>query len=68
MLDTYDILIISSSVGALLCLIALINVSQDEYYNAGYKQGQIDVLCGKPKYKLESNKDGEYVWTKIEEK
>ncbi len=33
--------------------------------NEGYKQGQIDSLNGKIKYKKERNEDGEEVWTKI---
>lgn len=33
----------------------------------GYKQGQIDALQGKIKYRLSKNENGEEVWTKIEE-
>lgn len=65
MLDMYHILIIISSVGALFCLIALISASQDDYYNAGYKQGQIDAINNNIKYMLTTNKDSEKVWTKI---
>jgi hypothetical protein len=65
MLSTYDVLIIFSSVGALLCLIALVRISQYDYYDSGYKQGQIDAINNKIKYKLSINEDGEKVWTKI---
>lgn len=33
----------------------------------GYKQGQIDAMQGKIKYRLSRNENGEEVWTKIEE-
>lgn len=34
----------------------------------GYKQGQIDALNGKVKYKKEKNQDGETVWMEIKRK
>jgi len=36
------------------------------FWSNGYKQGQTDAIKGKINYELKENKDGEQVWTKIE--
>jgi hypothetical protein len=36
-------------------------------YDDGYKQGQIDALTSKIRYKLEQQQDGSAMWIKIKE-
>ena len=47
----------------LICTVWFPSISKRD----GYKQGQIDAMQGKIKYRLSRNENGEEVWTKIEE-